>query len=589
MIQRRPLLWQLYPAYLLLILAALLATGGYASHVMHEFHLTQVRQDLLNQAQLMVPRVQPLLGSSDTQAVDQFCKQTAVKVPTRITVILPDGRVLGDSETDPATMENHGHRPEIMAALAGRTGTAMRFSGTLGKRMMYLALPLEGPPVQGVVRVAVALTAVEQQLRTLQWHLGLGGLAVAVMAALLCLFISRRISWPLEAMRRSADAFAKGDLSHRLALPNTLELAGLAQAMNQMADELEQRIQSIMRQRNESEAVLSSMVEGVMALDSEERILHCNAAAARLLNIPGEQLQDRAILEVARNRDLHQMVRDTLAKATVHQGDVTLYQSGEQILHAHCTPLLDVDGRRMGAVLVMNDVTHLRRLETMRTDFAANVSHEIKTPLTAIQGFVETLSQGEVSDPQEVQRFLGITLKHVRRLAAIVDDLMKLARLEQGGESFKLKSEICRINDLLQAAVQVCRPKAEEKNIVVEIRCDEGLTARIDVDLMEQAIVNLLDNAIKYSPDGRRVQVTAKVADQVLQIDVRDNGLGIAARHLPRIFERFYRVDKARSRREGGTGLGLAIVKHIAQAHGGHVSVASEVGLGTTFTIHLPQ
>jgi two-component system phosphate regulon sensor histidine kinase PhoR len=589
MINRRPLIWQLYPAYLLLVLAALLATGGYAAHVMHRFHLGQVRQDLLNQARLIEPQIVPMLTPLDGDAIDLFCKQTALNLPTRITVILPDGTVAGDSAANPAAMENHGHRPEIQQALGGETGTSLRLSDTLGTHLMYLAVPVAGQPVHGVVRVAIALTAVERQLRVLQWRLGFGGLAVAAAAALLCLVISRRISRPLEKMRQSVAAFAQGQLSGRLELPNTLELASLAQAINQMASELEQRIQSIVRQRNESEAVLSSMVEGVVALDDDERILHLNAAAARLLNGTVDQLQGRGIQEVARNRELHRMVAQTLSQGTVHQGDVALYQEGEKILHLHCTSLMDADGRRMGVLLVMNDVTHLRRLETMRTEFAANVSHEIKTPLTAIQGFVETLCQGAVSDPQEAQRFLQIILKHVRRLAAIVDDLMKLARLEQGGETAKLKLEACRLIDLLNTVIQVCRAKAQEKEIALESQCDEHLSARIDIDLMEQALINLLDNAIKYSPAGRRVQVHAQVAGQELQIMVSDNGLGIAAPHLPRIFERFYRVDKARSRREGGTGLGLAIVKHIAQAHGGCVTVESALGQGSTFTIHLPH
>ena len=588
MIKRRRLIWQLYPSYLILVLFALLATGWYASHAMRSFYISQIHQDLLHQARFLTPQFIPLIAPLDESAVDRFCKQIVLDMATRLTVILPDGRVVGDSETDPHKMENHGERPEIRQALQGQIGTSLRMSDTLGQHMMYLAYPLETVRVIGVVRVSLALTAIEQQMRALQLRIALGGIIIAILASLVCLMISRRISRPIETMRQSADRFARGELSHRLMPPETVELAGLAQAMNQMAQELEERIQAIVQQRNESEAVLSSMVEGVVALDAEERIMHYNAAAARLLKGTSDVLQGRSIQEVMRNRELHHMIRTTLDRGDVSRGDIALYQTDEQILHAHCTPLFDGDGRRMGALLVMNDVTQLRRLETMRSDFAANVSHEIKTPLTAIQGFVETLCQGSVTDPGEVKRFLEIIDKHVKRLTAIVDDLMQLARLEQGAERPNVRLESVPIQSILRAAVQLCRANAEEKAMVIDVVCDDALTARVDADLMEQAIVNLLDNAIKYSPSNSRIELSAQVVAGQLQIRVKDEGIGIAKKHLSRLFERFYRVDKARSRRMGGTGLGLAIVKHIVQAHSGQVTVESVQGKGSTFAITLP-
>ena len=589
MIQRRRLIWQLYPSYLILVLLALLATGWYTSHAMRSFYMSQVRKDLLHQARFLTPQFLPLVTPLDAAAVDRFCKQVVLDMATRLTVILPDGTVVGDSETDPKKMENHGDRLEIIEALKGNTGTAMRFSDTLGQHMMYLAYPLGTENVSAVVRVSLALTAIEQRLRALQFRIALGGVVVAILASLVCLVISRRISRPIETMRQSAARFARGELSHRLMPPETAELAGLAQAMNQMAQELEERIQAVVQQRNESEAVLSSMVEGVVALDGEERILHHNAAAAKLLKGHADVLQGRSIQEVMRNRDLHEMVRSTLDHGEVSQGDVALYQAGEQILQAHCTPLADPDGHRMGALLVLSDVTQLRRLETVRSDFAANVSHEIKTPLTAIQGFVETLSQGSDVDPAEAKRFLEIIDKHVKRLTAIVDDLMQLARLEQGAEHQPLlRLERVPIQSILHAANQRCCPQAKEKSMTVDIVCDDTLAMAIDADLIEQAIVNLLDNAIKYSPSDRRIELAARADADRLQISVKDEGIGIAKKHLPRLFERFYRVDKARSRRMGGTGLGLAIVKHIVQVHNGQVTVESVQGKGSTFTIFLP-
>lgn len=595
MIRRRPLVWQLYPSYLLLVLIALSATSWYASRSMRQFFMAQIRKDLFHQARLLAPQFLPLLNVQNPQQVDHYCKQIVLDVPTRLTIIRPDGTVVGDSEKTPITMDNHGHRPEIVEALAGRVGYALRYSNTLKQQMMYLALPIQANGVQAqrdvkaVVRVSIALTEIKQQLSTLQREIIIGGLVIAVLASIVCLIISRRISRPIEVMRHSATRFAQGELSHRLVPPNTKELAGLAQAMNQMAQELEHRMQAITRQRNESEAVLSSMVEGVVALDLDERILHMNSAAARLLDGTLKQLPGRSIQEVVRNRELHQMVQATLAQGTVNQGDVALYGSGEQILSAQCTPLFDADKRRIGALLVLNDVTQLRRLETMRSDFAANVSHEVKTPLTAIQGFVETLCQGAVTDQSEAQRFLQIIQKHVHRLNAIVDDLMQLARLEQSESSGKLQLETATIRQILESAVHLCRPKADKKAMQIEIQCNETLSTTMDVDLMEQAAVNLLDNAIKYSPEDSEILLSAEAKSNEVLVHFHDKGMGIAAVHLPRLFERFYRVDKARSRREGGTGLGLAIVKHIVQTHGGQVTVQSVQGKGSTFTIHLPK
>ncbi|MCJ8499080.1 ATP-binding protein [Desulfatitalea alkaliphila] len=586
---RRRLVWQIYPAYLILLLLVLLATGWYASRVMYRFHLDRVQQELLHQTRLLIPRLEPLLTPLQAAALDDLCKWVGRSVPSRITVVLPDGKVAADSEADPAAMENHGRRPEIVQALGGAVGTDLRFSETIDRHMMYLAVPVgTGTPV-GVARVAMALTEIQESLRALQIRFFQGGLAIAALASLICFWISRRISRPIEEMRRGADRFAAGDLSHRLVPPDTVEMASLARAMNQMAAELEKRIQSVIRQRNETEAVLASMMEGVLALDQREAILHLNDAAVRLLNEPAEALQGRSIQEVVRNRELHRMVRETLDGKESAVQDIVLYQASERVLATRCTPLMDAAGQRMGALLVLNDVTQLRRLETMRSDFAANVSHEIKTPLTAIQGFVETLAQDAVDDPREAQRFLEIILKHVRRLVTIIDDLMQLACLEGGGRMDGERLRPAPVRQLLETVIDLCRRQAEEKAIRVVVDCPEGVKAFVDRPLMEQALFNLLDNAIKYSPADSVVTVSAAPAEQQVRICFQDQGLGIPRHHLPRLFERFYRVDKARSRQMGGTGLGLAIVKHIVQAHGGQVDVESREGAGSIFTIRLPN
>jgi two-component system phosphate regulon sensor histidine kinase PhoR len=312
-------------------------------------------------------------------------------------------------------------------------------------------------------------------------------------------------------------------------------------------------------------------------------------AAAQLFEHDPADCQGKSIQEVVRSPALQQFIRKALNTKHPSEEDITLFQNEERVIGVKSSPILDTNQDQIGTLVVFHDVTQLRRLENMRRDFVANVSHEIKTPLTAIKGFVETLQQGNVEKADEKERFLGIIQKHVDRLNAIIEDLLALSRIEQEDESKEIQFEPVKIVDVFQSAIQLCRPKAEKQNINIELDCQENTTAIFDPTLIEQAVVNLLDNAIKFSDPGQTIYVKSYHEDNQIIISVEDQGIGIAQKHLPRLFERFYRVDKARSRSMGGTGLGLAIVKHIAQAHGGHVLVESKLGNGSRFSIHLPQ
>jgi two-component system phosphate regulon sensor histidine kinase PhoR len=587
--RRKRLIWQLFPSYLLITLLSLLAVSWYASSSLRHFFLDRTAADLKTRALLVEKQIAAHLTPLDAAAVDAICKEIGKHSATRITVILPSGQVIGDSRETPQLMDNHAGRPEIASALKGETGMSRRYSKTLMQRMMYVAIPLKnGQTTSGVIRISLPTTSIDRELRSIQIKIALGGLLIALIAAGISLLISRRISRPIEEMKKGADHFAEGDLTHRLTAPDSEELASLAEALNQMAAQLDRRIETIMSQRNELETVLASMLEGVIAIDNEERIINLNSAAVGLFDSKPENCRDRNLQEVIRNSALQQFVRQSIISQVPKEDDISLYHNGEKTLHLHSSPLLDANKERIGTLVVFNDVTHLRRLENMRRDFVANVSHEIKTPLTAIKGFVETLHQGSVDNPEEAKRFLGIIQKHVDRLSSIVEDLLSLSRIEQEDEVKTIKLEEGFIKDVFRSAILICRPKAEEKNITVISLCDEPISARFDAMLLEQAVVNLLDNGIKYSEPERTIYLKAERDNSEIKISVVDQGLGIAKKHLPRLFERFYRVDKARSRKMGGTGLGLAIVKHIAQAHGGSVSVESTLGQGSTFTIHLP-
>ena len=424
------------------------------------------------------------------------------------------------------------------------------------------------------------------RIRTQFWVIG--GI-VALLALGVTFAISRQYGRKMDELKQGAARLAEGELAHRLAIPDSEELAGLAESLNRMAAQLESRLQTVVSQRNQLEAVLSSMLEGVIAVSRDERIISVNQAAARWFDIDSEKVRGRSIPEAIRNLAIQKFVTRSLKSRTPVEDDIAVYQNGERILNIKSAPLLDMGPEPIGMLIVFSDVTQLRRLEDMRRDFVANVSHEIRTPLTAIKGFVETLHQNTVATPEEAERFLGIISKHVDRLNTIIEDLLMLSRIENEGERGDIKCEKTRLRDIFQNAIQICRPRADEKRIQIELAVDEGLSAMVDPVLLEQAVVNLLDNAIKYSDPNKTVLLQSRTSGNEIQLSVRDHGIGIEKKHLPRLFERFYRVDKARSRALGGTGLGLAIVKHIAQAHGGHVTVESRLGEGSLFTIHLPR
>ncbi len=420
-----------------------------------------------------------------------------------------------------------------------------------------------------------------------------GQFLAAALVGILCyaavsLVISRRMSRPLEQIKTGAARFAAGDLGHRLPAAGPEEVAAVATALNRMAGQLDERIQTVLSQQNEREAMLSSMEEGVLAIDNNGTILSLNKTCASLLGGEPERLQGRSVYEVIRKPDLLEFVESALESGSPVEGEIQIRGPHDRWLMAHGTALRDPQRGTIGVLVVLHNVTRLRHLEDVRRDFVANVSHELRTPITSLKGFVETLLDGALDDRENAARFLRIMLRQVNRLDAIIGDLLALSRIEKGfeGQTIELAAEAVR--GVLQGAVEMCEKKAVAKGVKIELVCPEDLSAEINAALLEQAVVNLLDNAVKYSDAGAAVEVRAERREAELVLEVQDHGCGIEAKHLPRLFERFYRVDKARSRELGGTGLGLAIVKHIALAHRGSVSVESTVGMGSTFTLRLP-
>lgn len=587
---RKRLIWQIYPPFLVIILIALVTLTWFFSRTLDDFYREEKRRGLEAQGQLVVNQARDALVSGNINSLESLSLALGKQSGTRLTIILPDGRVVGDSEEVLAKMDNHARRPEIRVALEGRSGAATRYSTTLQQEMMYVALPVRSNgQIIGCVRTALPIASVDKALETVLIHVINSGILIALIAALISLWVSRRISRPLVEMKRGAERFAGGELDRRLPVYKGEEMGGLAEAMNQMAAQLNDRLQTVVTQRNEQEAVLASMIEGVLAVDHQEGILRINRAAATLLGTNPELAVGRSLQEVVRKPELQRFITESLQSRTSIEADMTLlYRGEERFLQTHGTPLRGSDGQTIGALIVIHDVTRLRRLENLRRDFVANVSHELRTPITAIKGAVETLLAGANENPEDSQRFLEIANRQSDRLNAIIEDLLSLSRLERDAESDEVDRTHERLLPILESALQSCSSIAKSRQVDVKLFCSEELVAKVNGTLLEQAVINLVDNAIKYSESRKIVTVESWQEGEHVMIKVQDRGQGISKEHLSRLFERFYRVDAARSRAIGGTGLGLAIVKHIAQAHDGEVTVHSTPGEGSVFTISLP-
>ena len=590
MTKKRRLIWHIFSPYLAIIIIALITLIFYASISIKRFYLKQTQTDLQARAFLIQEQIFELLEPLNEKAIDRFCKKTGQLASTRITVILPDGKVAGDSKADPVLMDNHADRPEFLQALTESMGSSMRYSRTLEQNFMYVGITVKkGNDLLAVIRTSIPIDVIGLAVKEIQTKIIFGGLIITLLAAIVSLFVSRRISQPIERLKKVANNLSQGDFQYRMPSSDIEEIGSLYEAIKSMAQELHRRINTIMQQSNQIEAILSSMVEGVIAVNSDERVIWMNNSAASMLECDISKAQNRSVQEVIRNSEFQHFVKKTLSSNLPVEQDFNMFAGEERFVNVHGTLLRDAEENQIGALIVLNDITRLRRLENIRKEFVANVSHEIKTPITAIKGFVETLNDDKVKERQDTKRFLEIITKHAKRLEAIIEDLLSLSKIEKDAETEGIHLSDGRIHDILKTAVQICEAKANAKEINMEVRCDEELTAKINPPLLEQAVVNLIDNAIKYSDPSSTIWIIGSQDNQALMISVKDEGRGIDKQHLPRVFERFYRVDKARSRQMGGTGLGLAIVKHIAQAHGGHVSVESTPGKGSVLTIHLPK
>jgi two-component system phosphate regulon sensor histidine kinase PhoR len=581
---RTRLVWHLFAAWCLLVALAVAASFWLATVHMGQL-ADEAERRRLEEAAIAVAKAAAgtAPGATDLDA-QAFATAAAERGgPSGIGFELLDaaGRLLGSTVG-----------PELAVASSGGAGPAAesRFDPVSRRRFLTASVPA-GSADRAVGRVRAVADTVHADTQLARWQRGLlaGHLVCAALAAAAGYVLARRVAVPVEELSRAAVRLAGGDVDVAVPKTDLADLADLARAVSRLREQVVERGLEIGRQGTQQEAVLGSMIEGVIAIDARQRIIGINRAASDLLGIDLDSAVTRSLPEVVRNPDLRRFALTAIDCRSPVEDDLVLRGGRDRTIRMRGTALRDLTGEG-GAVIVLNDITDMQRLETVRRDFVANVSHELKTPITSIKGFVETLLDGAVDDDADRRRFLEIVARQADRLSAIIEDLLALSRIEQSEGAGNLPLEPTPLGQVLAAVAADCGPRAGEKEITLEIDCPDDLLAGVNPPLLEQAVINLVDNAIKYSDTGRTVRLAGSAGpDGRVLLAVYDEGCGIAAEHLPRLFERFYRVDRARSRRLGGTGLGLAIVKHIALAHGGSVTVESTPGVGSTFTIHLPR
>ena len=461
--KKRSLISQVFPSYLLVAVVAIVAVASYATVTIGRFYHDHTRVELTSAARILAEHFRIVLAQGaggtpsavDEKQIDAFCKVSGKGAGYRITFILPGGKVIGDSEEDPEKMENHGDRPEVRDAVIKGLGISTRYSHTLGKRMMYVAVPVTGDLGQtaGIARTSLSLSVVDEPIGLLWHRIAIAGLIIACLAAIISIVVSRRISRPLDEIRLGAESIGKGNLSEKIPSSGLAEIDVLADTINRMADQLNERINIVTQQMDEQDALLSCMIESVFAVDTEKRLIKMNNSAQKLFNAD-TTAYGRNVMEVIRNSDLLEVVSRALDSSEPVEGDIFV-QAGGRYLHAHGTMLNGSDGRRIGAMIVLYDVTRLNKLEVMRRDFVANVSHELATPITSIKGFLETLLDGAMKDQAAAENFLRIALRQTDRLGAIIKDLLILSTLEQEAGTRNVSLEEGLLSKVLREAIEV--------------------------------------------------------------------------------------------------------------------------------------
>jgi two-component system phosphate regulon sensor histidine kinase PhoR len=577
---------KLYAGFAIVILISVSILGLMVQRQIEEASLRDIRNNLTHEAHIL----QQTFAFQSEIPLAQLQHQVATisgSIATRITLVDNSGNVLADSEFNPQQMDNHLSRPEIQQAKVKGIGESRRFSNTLNTNMLYIAVPSLNTTNQlGYIRTALSTVSIDEEINYLRRVIIIATSLTAIMALFVGYWLAMSFAQPLRQMTMIANNYAQGRYQLRIPSHRRDEIGDLARSLNQMADISAQRFNNLASERDLLETILKSMTEGVITVDSDGQIQHINIAAARMLRCNAEKCLNQSLEQIDDTQSLHKAWLQCLEKQASYQQQIQLRgYAFARHYRLHVSPLRETtDG---GAILVLQDVTEIQRIDRMRADFVANASHELKTPITAIRGFAETLLEGGDIEPKLMRRFMRKIHSQSMRLSDLVSDLLALSRLESNDEAYS--TEV----DLMATTWKVCtnlQAVAQSQNITLKLhaKTDQSLLLLGDDKSLNQLVTNLVDNAIKYTPEEGQVDVYLEQDGDEILFRVQDTGVGIAAEDQARIFERFYRVDKARSREVGGTGLGLAIVKHIVQSHQGKIKVSSELNQGTCFEVRLP-
>jgi len=577
--------WKLNGSYFLIILLLLFIAGGLAFISFKNYYLHNLEARLTREAYLIADMT-GFYGPGKASGYQELCEIAGKDSATRVTIIDQQGMVLADSEYDYRQMESHKSRPEVYKALHGQAGVSMRYSNTLNTKMLYLAVPFENPEQSGVIRLAMPLSDLSAIYMRILMIMLLAFLVAAVMATVLSLLMARKISDPLDEITAVVKDMARGNLKRRISYQADDELGILAWAFNDMAEHVEDGVSEISEVKNRLEALLQNTVNGILMVDAEGKISYANPVALSLLGLL-ENIIGRSKSEVINNYEILQCIDQVKQDLKPIRKELVMHILGGKIVEINIVPINDDTGLLQGILVVLNDISELKRLEQVRKDFVANVSHELKTPVAAISGFAETLLDEGGEDKETVREFSQIIYNEAQRLSLLINGLLELSRIEAEQDELNIIS--VNLAAVLQDTIKHIQRQKNHQSI--RLILPEGSQPVIQTDplLVSHILANLLDNAMKYSPAEEEIKVILEELNDRVVISVADRGIGIPQQELSRIFERFYRVDKARSRKTGGSGLGLAIVKHLAEKLGGEVAVESKLGEGSRFSFVLPK
>lgn len=578
-------------SYCFVILVSFSFTILFLNKNLEENSFQNIQSSLVAQANLITNQILlERLKQEDISYLESLVASLSHKTRCRITIINNKGKVLADSEKSQLEiphMESHLFRPEIKAALTGNVGIDTRYSSTLKINMLYVASPLKDKDeIIGILRLALPLESVQKTLSAIRRVVFLGLFFALTLAFILGSIVAGRTIRPIKRMIQVSRKFSEGDFSRKIIQAPKDEIGELAAMLNKMAADIEDKIREIKSQNQELAAIFNSMIEGIIVIDKSLRIVSINSTIEKTFHILRREAEGKVFLEAIRNNDIFEVVNNVFNKGKPQFAEISLVLPVQRIFEVNATPIFD-NNAVSRCLIVIHDITEIRRLETVRSDFVANVSHELKTPLTSIKGFVETLLEGALDDKENNRKFLKIIQDHAGRLDSLVNDLLSLSHLES--KEIMLKKSNFNLKEQVGEVISGFRAQLKKKAIVIKNELPSDISVNADKDRLEQVLTNLIDNAIKFNKEKGFISVYSEEIDGSVKISIEDSGIGIPAKDIPRIFERFYRVDKARSRELGGTGLGLSIVKHIIELHNGSVGVESTEGFGSKFYFYLPR